>query len=408
MARVIRSFKPKSKLSFLTKVVLLAFFFIIGTFVVTMTFIQNDSSGGLSFSSLVDERETSLDTKYAKSTAAAASSSSEVSINTASNALIKERRTEILSKCSDKSDDLSADTEHIKNSYFTTFPSTSFSSSLSTPRPNLKRCKNIVLDFGANVGDTAGHLIDAGLPNCPSALNNKSSPSLLRLMLGERIVETGRWNQVTRFLKQMMDDSNLHPEDYCYYGIEGNPHFTKRLQGIEDFINALEPSPLAHASFLTETVGAGEVGMTKLFLDTVNTEQNFWGSSIMQGHQDVKKSTGEGGEVKAHDVMGYTITKLMELTLVGLKPDATEDEKKGSHLLIKVDIEGGEYVLTQEVVQSKALCKFVEMGNTVDVVIETHSQRVTGPNPLIMKFGGWKRELEGCGVTFRNLQAWWS
>ena len=68
-----------------------------------------------------------------------------------------------------------------------------------------------------------------------------------------------------------------------------------------------------------------------------------------------------------------------------MKEDARtgEEKNKGSHLLIKVDSieEGGEYdVLTEEVVKSKALCKFVEMGNTtVDVVIETYSQKVTGP-----------------------------
>lgn len=325
-----------------------------------------------------------------------------VKINDDKNALIKERRKAMTEKCSETSD-----IDVLKKEYFTSLPGASEDLPKQAPKPSLKRCKNIVLDFGANVGDTAGHLIDAGLPTCNGDSTSDSYP---RLMLGDRDLQSGKWNMVTKFLKQMMDANKMFPEDYCYYGIEGNPVFTKRLQGIEDYIGAINPSPLAHVSFLTESVGAGTYGMTKLYLDTVNTKENFWGSSIMQGHQDVKKSMAEGEmeEPPSHDVMGYTITKLMEMTLVGLKEGATEEDKKGAHLLLKVDIEGGEYALTQEVVESNALCNFVKMGNTVDVVIETHSQRVTGPNPLAHQYGGWKSSLQECGVTFRGLQAWWA
>ena len=331
-----------------------------------------------------------------------AETSKTVDISNDKNALIKKRREEMKAKCSGTSD-----IDLLKKEYFTSLPDASAKLQKQTPKPSISRCKNVVLDFGANVGDTAGHLIDAGLPACESDTKSNTYP---RLMLGDRDLQSGRWNMVTKFLKQMMDANKLFPEDYCYYGIEGNPVFTERLQGIEDYISTIDPSPLAHASFLTESVGAGEYGMTKLYLDTVNTAENFWGSSIMQGHQDVKKSMAEGKTETppSHDVMGYTITKLMEMTLVGLKEDATDEEKKGAHLLLKVDIEGGEYVLTEEVVKSNALCNFVKMGNTVDVVIETHSQRVTGPNPLARKFGGWKKGLEECGVTFRGLQAWWA
>ena len=404
-----------SKLKTTTK-----FLIVVGTMCIlcfgTVIILQNEAmlssnlNGSDEASSIIDLNF--LDTKKAEGTSAttattgtAATTTDSVSIESVAisqekNDLIKSRRKSILSKCEKE-----ASTVVVKNleaDFFTSIP-TSKSIPKQAPKPSFKRCKNVVLDFGANVGDTAGHLIDAGLPHC----HDLKSDQLPRLMLGDRKLEPGRWNMVTKFLKQMMDATKHYPEDYCYYGIEGNPVFTERLQGIEDFIAAIEPSPLAHASFLTESVGAGEYGMTKLYLDTVNEKENFWGSSIMAGHQDVKKSA-EGGEVKAHPVMGYTITKLMDMILLGMKADATEEEKKGAHLLLKVDIEGGEYALTKEVFESGALCKFVEMGNTVDVVIETHSQRVTGPNPLIRQFGGWRKHMEECGVTFRGLQAWWA
>jgi hypothetical protein len=80
------------------------------------------------------------------------------------------------------------------------------------------------------------------------------------------------------------------PEDYCYYGVEGNPVFTDRLQSLEDFILDTRPRPLQHIHFFTTSVGAGKDGMTKLYLDTINKDKNYWGSSIFDGHQDVRKS----------------------------------------------------------------------------------------------------------------------
>lgn len=418
---MVKPTRKRNKTTVTTKALLL-----IGTVMTvsigTIFVAQNEATEGLSLSALLQPETDSTSTVDVKSTSSTTTSSSSLQseptkksssgstivdaiISKKDNASIKTQREAIMNQCTTSS--ITPNLTDIKTKYFASIPESTQTVPTQQPKPSIKRCKNVVLDFGANVGDTAGHLIDAGFPNCEAATKQQE---YVRLMLGDRKLEVGKWNMVTKFLKQMMDDVKKYPEDYCYYGIEGNPVFTDRLKGIEDFIHAIEPKPLVHASFLTESVGAGEYGMTKLYLDTVNTKENFWGSSIMANHQDVKKSMTEGNlsEAPHHDVMGYTITKLMELTLIGMKEDATEEEKKGSHLLLKVDIEGGEYVLTEEVVKSKALCNFVEMGNTVDVVIETHSQRVTGPNPLAHKFGGWKKELTECGVTFRGLQAWWA
>jgi len=294
--------------------------------------------------------------------------------------------------------DADAVINRVTSEMFTRVPTQTDQIDEHSPRLDIRKCKNVILDFGANVGDTLNHVVDSGLPTCAGELH---------LDLHKRTVGPDKWNRVTKFLQGMMKNTNHSPEDYCYYGVEGNPHFTERLQGLEDYIHSINPKPVEHAAFFTESVGTGEVGMTKLFLDTVNTKQNFWGSSIMKGHQDVTKSI-TAGEAPYHDVMGYTITKIMDMTLKGLDENATEEDKTGGHLLLKVDIEGGEYALTQEVVASKALCNYVAMGNTANVIIETHSQRVTGPNPLIHKFKKWREELIGCGVKWQTLQAHWN
>lgn len=110
------------------------------------------------------------------------------------------------------------------------------------------------------------------------------------------------------------------PEDYCYYGVEGNPVFTGRLQALERRVMDLRPRPLRHAHFLTGSVGAGEDGPAKLWLDTVNAKENYWGSSVFKGHQDVRKSAAETNSTETYaDVEGYTVGRLMRMTLEDLQ-----------------------------------------------------------------------------------------
>jgi len=276
-------------------------------------------------------------------------------------------------------------------------------------------CKSVVLDFGANIGDTSGHVIDSGMVACERTDLGAGArtPDVHFDIETKQFTDIKRRNPLTRHLVKLMEASGktTGPEDYCYYGVEGNPVFTERLQGIEDYVMAISPRPIQHMHFFTESVGAGEDGPTKLYLDTINTKENFWGSSIFKDHQDVRKSAQEGNttaETIAADVMGYTIGTLMRKTLVAFSPSATEADKSGNHLVLKVDIEGGEYPLLHQAVEEGTLCEFVKMGNQADLFIEFHSQKVTGRHDFVGKTKEMKEKLTSCGVTFRNLAAWWS
>jgi hypothetical protein len=280
----------------------------------------------------------------------------------------------------------------------------------------VKRCKHAVLDFGANIGDTSGKLIDAGLHGCkrddlkteiPGPIFNTE----LRQFVDPGAKRRGRNPLVRQFEGLMEGFGPLRgPEDYCYYGVEGNPVFTDRLQSLEDFVMGTRPRPLQLLHFFTKSVGAGEDGMTKLYLDTVNAKQNYWGSSIFKEHQDVRKSAvaqNTTAEMVAADVMGYTIGTLMRQTLIAFDPAATREDKQGGHFILKVDIEGGEYPLVHQAAEDGTLCEYVKMGNQADLYIEFHSQRVTGRNPLFGKLKEDRKKLADCGVTFRNLSANW-
>jgi hypothetical protein len=279
----------------------------------------------------------------------------------------------------------------------------------------IKRCKHVVLDFGSNIGDTAGKVIDAGMYGCKR--QDLKAPEVMGPVFNteSRKIEDpkkGRNPLVRQFEHLMKEFGPLTgPEDYCYYGVEGNPVFTDRLQSLEDFIMATQPRPLQHVHFFTTSVGAGEDGMTKLYLDTINKENNYWGSSIFDGHQDVKKSAlaqNASVETVATDVMGYTIGTIMRKTLIAFDPRATPEDKKGGHFILKVDIEGGEFPLLKQAADEGTLCEYCKMGNQADLYIEFHSQRVTGKNPLFGNMKGHRKKLEDCGVTFRKLQSWWA
>jgi Methyltransferase FkbM domain len=282
------------------------------------------------------------------------------------------------------------------------------------PRNNdaVRRCKNVVMDFGANIGDTSGHVVDTGMISCDrkADLNTATLKSHFNIETKEFELVANR-NKLTAHLEHLIfsQGSDQGPEDYCYYGIEGNPHFTERLQAIEDHVMAMNPRPVQHMHFFTESVGAGEDGMTKLYLDTVNTKQNFWGSSIFKDHQDVRRSAdGKDVEMVATPVMGYTIGTLMRMTFKAFDPKATDEEKKGNHFILKVDIEGGEYPLLHQAVADGTLCEFVKMGNKADIFIEFHSAKVTGKHDFVGKTKELKNALTGCGVNMGNLGAHWA
>lgn len=124
-----------------------------------------------------------------------------------------------------------------------------------------------------------------------------------------------------------------------------------------------EPRPVRYAHFFTETVGAGVDGPAVLYLDTINADNNFWGSSMIANHWDVAKSaTGDGKLVEAH-VDGLTLTTLLKQA-ARMEP--------GAHIIIKCDIEGAEYALLNEAFDSGILCEYAENAVRIDMLIEIH------------------------------------
>jgi Methyltransferase FkbM domain len=234
----------------------------------------------------------------------------------------------------------------------------------------VKPCMFTFLDFGANVGDSLGKLIDAGVDaRCTGRYS---------VVDGKMLASSAPENKLTIWTREMMEKfSATHvkqrkgqvstgfaqPENYCYFGVEGNPVFTAQLKELQQRVLQSTPRPVRSAHFFTETVasGAGD-GPTVLYLDTVNGKNNFFGSSLLPDHTDVRNSAVAGKPMSA-PVQGVTLSTMLKQTV---------KHQAGAHIIIKIDIEGAEYAVLNEAYDSGALCDCVATGVRVDIRVEIH------------------------------------
>jgi len=218
------------------------------------------------------------------------------------------------------------------------------------------------------------------------------------------------------------------PEEYCFYGVEGNPSFTRKLRGLELFLMAggrhgsktgvhspggtnlhphlprfVEgPRALRHIHFFTETVATSHNGPTTLYLDSVSADHV--GSSLLQSH----KYALMGGE-EAVEVRGVTLTWLLDHVLSGFGVGTRG--KLGGHLILKIDIEGGEYSVLKEALDSGKLCDYAaRRGNRVDLAVEFHKWVIEDKKQK-EDFAKLERifyqKLSSCGVYLTKMDINW-
>ena len=133
----------------------------------------------------------------------------------------------------------------------------------------------------------------------------------------------------------------------------------------------------------------------------------------MSSQQDAVKTANElnGGQSITADVEGIRLTTLVKNTMLPFQPDATEDDKRGGQLIIKMDVEGAEYQIIKEIASSNVLCDYINMGNRVVMIVEMHHMSITDAKERMSQKSGFqqaKKKLEDCGVIFGNLHAYWS
>ena len=258
---------------------------------------------------------------------------------------------------------------------------------------DMKPCHNVFLDFGSNVGDSLRKFIDSALP----ARSDGKHPilDLTTGVVGQRCYDCERRTKDRWILGRHLNENGgrirvgTGPEDYCFYGVEGNPVFTETLLALQHRVQHMDPRPIRHVHFLTRHVGAGVDGPTLLFLDTVNTKHNYWGSSVFASHVDVKASDGN----TAVNVTGITLTTLLHRTVL----------PHGANVIIKIDIEGGEYALLEEAIRSGVFCDLRSKGAVIHMILEQHGERYLGtkePEERFKSIKGINRIVQ-CGVKLK-------
>lgn len=114
-------------------------------------------------------------------------------------------------------------------------------------------------------------------------------------------------------------------------------------------------------------------GLRTFYLDTVNTGQDFWGSSTYANHNDVIKSKSNGTELTAVNIARWLLMNTLPRDFV----------------VVKMDIEGAEYDLVPH---------FAEMGvwTVVDhLLIEWHENLPTEQAKEVAKVATLKLKSEG-------------
>eukprot|EP00929_Paragymnodinium_shiwhaense_P050887 TRINITY_DN2561_c0_g2_i1.p2 TRINITY_DN2561_c0_g2~~TRINITY_DN2561_c0_g2_i1.p2 ORF type:complete len:323 (+),score=108.67 TRINITY_DN2561_c0_g2_i1:71-1039(+) len=114
--------------------------------------------------------------------------------------------------------------------------------------------------------------------------------------------------------------ANCPSGDYEAWLVEANPRFKPELDNLQTQYQGKVHAMASTAAYDCEA-------QTSFYVDTVNVQQNFWGSSMSDTHPDTKKSG------------------LQKVTVptVNLNRMVYENTIPGDWVLVKVDIEGSEW-----------------------------------------------------------------
>ena len=131
------------------------------------------------------------------------------------------------------------------------------------------------------------------------------------------------------------------------YVVEANPYFNSMLKNLKKYCENLGHT----VNLYTETAAWVKNEKLVFYIDTVNINNNFWGSSLLKQHPDVVSSG-----FKNVTVNGIDIAEI----LAKYSPD---DE-----IVLKIDIEGSEYDLLLHLIKTGTL-------HLVDIIaIEFHNR----------------------------------
>jgi FkbM family methyltransferase len=147
--------------------------------------------------------------------------------------------------------------------------------------------KNVFLDLGANKGD-----------------------SIVNFLGFTENAQGGK-------MSNLIDMNLVKNRSWIIYAVEANPHFNKALS---DLKKQIERDNKIKMQVYNETAAWTQDGFIEFFVDTVNSGNDFWGSSLNKNHPDAVRSGQKSVKVRSVEI-ARLIKQYDERDLVVVKMD---------------------------------------------------------------------------------------
>jgi FkbM family methyltransferase len=156
------------------------------------------------------------------------------------------------------------------------------------------------------------------------------------------------------------------------YIVEANPFFNKSLEEVKQFCESQ-----GHQVFLfTQTAAWIKNEKLTFYLDTVNPDKNYWGSSLIKDVPNAEKSNFTNVQVDGIDVAQL------------LKRYSPDDE-----VVMKMDIEGSEFQMIEHLINQQAL-------QLIDIIAVEFHYFVKFPTENVMQ--KYAEQVEKFNMTVTN------
>ncbi|KJK75408.1 hypothetical protein H634G_09426 [Metarhizium anisopliae BRIP 53293] len=185
------------------------------------------------------------------------------------------------------------------------------------------RPRYIFVDLGANIGDS----LDAFLRKEDAKFQYKfPRPDWARYE------EAGKFASIAQVPKRMLAHFPFCEIDI--YLFEGNPAFNPALVEAKQ----RHRSRGVNVNIFPSTVVDVRDGTRMFYLDTINDEHDYWGSSIYANHPDAVDSGSNGTELTAINISRWLLMNTLPHDFV----------------VVKMDIEGSEYDVIPHMAEMRA------------------------------------------------------
>jgi hypothetical protein len=194
------------------------------------------------------------------------------------------------------------------------------------------------------------------------------------LSIGDFITYEGEGGPISSAYRK---EQKLALSEFCVFGFEPNPAHSRAHRDVTAKYRHL----VKYLKIFSETVAGTSEGTTKLLVDQYDGEYPAWGSSIMSNHVYM----GNQNSTQVAVVRSLDFSRFLNKFVGTRDPD--------SKVIIRMDIEGSEFVLLRDLVASGLLCL-----GTDKLIIEWHPDAVEPSGWCLRAAFEWLLSSSACKV----------